>query len=129
MTKEKWRSVKVHNSYDLVKRYVEETGQIGVYASYSSNDNSRMSMGVLAGYHATRPGYNLNKGGHWRDGNSKPFSTYGSSYPDALAECEQWLNERYKLEERAFEAIPGFGRDRFPHVIAVWAKQYLKEIK
>lgn len=127
-TMDKWRELGVQSAYILVKRYAGLTGKIGVYASYSNNDGSRMSMGRLDGYHVVRPGYKTDPDGHWTNNGNMAFSKFrADGYPGALAQAKEWANQRYGYGDEDWVPITGFGCDRFPKRIADWAKKYLKE--
>lgn len=132
-TQDKWRSAKIHNSYGLVERYTEETGEIGVYIGYSSNDGQRFNIGVHHGYITHRPGYRTDPNPERSYYGDKVFyqtwqagETNKQRWESALNEAVQWTRERYGVG--AFGPIPGFGRDRFPAEIIAWAKQKVKEL-
>lgn len=125
MTRAQWRLLDVINSHDLVRLYAAETGLPGVYFGYSSNDGSRMNMGVLQGWYVYRPGYKTDPQGPWINHGNKAFSTWGMSMASALQEADEWASNRYGTT-RGPVAISGFGRDRFPPEVAAWAKRKLK---
>lgn len=116
-----WRAQGIHNSVNLTARYEAETGRVGVYIYYSSNDGSRFNTGRLDGFSVERPGRKLPNESIFRLG------TYRYDRSECLAAASAWARDRYKVGE--FVAIPGFGRDRFPREIADWAKSFIKNAK
>lgn len=127
-TKEKWRALGIINSSDLVKRYVEETGKVGVYLSYSYATNARYDMGKPTGWGVIRPGYRTDKDAHWAHHGNKYFLNFSYKYDKTLAlmAAMNWTDERYKLSGE-WGKVTGFGTDWFPKEISDWAKTYLKE--
>lgn len=126
LTKDQWSDHDIHSSHTLVKRYAEETGQVGLYLSKSVNDGARYNMGVTHGWIVVRPGFRTDSEGTHREPN-KVFHVHGAaSWEVAFEQAVEWITNKYghRGVGSEFVAIPGFGRDRFPIEVARWAKTF-----
>lgn len=132
-TKAQWREAKIINTYDLLKRYDKVTGDAkhAIAISYSSNDGSRMSMGVLTGWYVWSPFFHTDPNNNRLSGRGRaefPTSFKGDRAEARIlagTEAVNWATEKYGIAE--WVKIPGFGSDLFPVEIAKWAEKFIKD--
>ena len=132
-TKAQWREAKIINTYDLLKRYDKVTGDAkhAIAISYSSNDGSRMSMGMLTGWYVWSPFFHTDPSNTRISGRGR--AEFPTSFKGDRAEARilagnkavNWATEKYGITE--WVKIPGFGSNLFPVEIAKWAEKFIKD--